>query len=255
MNDIWLVGIGTGNVDHITREGARALRSAGVILIPHKGEGREDLAELRLRLLRDIDAAQVPRVSFDMPQRDQSLPYKARVEAWHDDIARRWHRALAGKKGPAALMVWGDPSLYDSTLRIASRLTPAPNIRVIPGITALQALTAAHAIPLNTIDGSVSVTTGRRLREGGWPEHAETLAVMLDGACSFEHLPRPEQIYIWWGAFLAMPEQILISGRLNEVAPRIIAARAEARARHGWLMDTYLLRRDGHERDAARGRG
>ena len=53
--------------------------------------------------------------------------------------------------GPVALMVWGDPALYDSTLRIARRLTPCPRLRVVPGITAVQALTAAHAIPLNTV--------------------------------------------------------------------------------------------------------
>ncbi|MGW5950382.1 hypothetical protein ACWFRN_36120, partial [Streptomyces celluloflavus] len=29
---------------------------------------------------------------------------------------------------------------------------------------------------------------------------------------------------------------------LSEVADRIVALRAEARARHGWIMDTYLLR-------------
>jgi precorrin-6A synthase len=40
-----------------------------------------------------------------------------------------------------------------------------------------------------------------------------------------------------------MPEQILDAGPLAEAAPRIIARRAEARARHGWIMDTYLMRR------------
>jgi precorrin-6A synthase len=29
---------------------------------------------------------------------------------------------------------------------------------------------------------------------------------------------------------------------VGEVGPRIAALRSDARARHGWIMDTYLLR-------------
>ena len=139
-----------------------------------------------------------------------------------------------------ALLVWGDPGLYDSTLRIAARL-PGATARVIPGITALQALTAAHAIPFNTVNGPVTVTTGRRLREGGWPDGAETVIVMLDAECSFQVLD--PTLHVWWGAYLGMPEQLLDAGPIAEAAPRIVAARTDARARHGWIMDTYLLRR------------
>ena len=48
---------------------------------------------------------------------------------------------------------------------------------------------------------------------------------------------------IHWGAYLGMPQEIVIAGPLAEVGARIVAARTEARARHGWIMDTYLLRR------------
>ena len=114
---------------------------------------------------------------------------------------------------------------------------------MIPGISALQALTAAHAIPFNTVNGVVTVTTGRRLRDHGWPEEAETLVVLLDGACSFQTLD-PEGLQIWWGGFLGMPEQVLEHGPLAQAGPRIVKTRASARARHGWIMDSYLLRRD-----------
>ena len=117
-----------------------------------------------------------------------------------------------------------------------------PKLRVIPGITALQALTSAHAIPFNTVNGAVTVTTGRRLRDHGWPDGAVTVVVMLDGQCSFQKL-NPEGLHIWWGAFLGMPEQVLDSGPLTEVSARIIETRQTARENHGWIMDTYMLRR------------
>src|SRR5581483_9039252 len=121
-----------------------------------------------------------------------------------------------------ALLIWGDPSLYDSSLRIARRLAPAPQIEVVPGITAIQALCAAHALPLNEIGESFLVTTGRRLRDGGWPAGVDTVVVMLDGGTAFETLD-PEGIHIWWGAYLGMPGQILHSGSLAEVGGTIIA--------------------------------
>ena len=242
VTDLWLIGIGTGNPAHVTLEGMAALREAQAVLIPRKGAGKEDLAHLRHDILRAAQSmARI--IEFDMPRRDETLPYGQRVTRWHDEIARRWQAALNGASsgGPVALLVWGDPGLYDSTLRIAARLSPAPDIRVIPGITALQALTAAHAIPFNTVNGAVTVTTGRRLRSQGWPEGAETVVVMLDGECSFTGLAAHD-LHIWWGAFLGMPEQLLESGPLADVGPRIVATRAAARERHGWIMDTYLLR-------------
>ncbi|QBY01681.1 precorrin-6A synthase (deacetylating) [Rhodophyticola sp. CCM32] len=240
--DLWLIGIGTGNPEHVTLEAQRALRDAALILIPHKGPDKSDLAELRHRIIADARTT-APVVAFDYPTRDPSIPYKDRVRAWHDEIARRWQATIAEAKpgGPVALLVWGDPSLYDSTLRIASRLAPAPTLRILPGITALQALTAAHGITFNTLAGAVTVTTGRRLRDHGWPEGAETVAVMLDGECSFQTLAHRDLV-IWWGAYLGMEEQILDHGPLAEAGPRIIAARAAARADHGWIMDTYILR-------------
>jgi precorrin-6A synthase len=41
-----------------------------------------------------------------------------------------------------------------------------------------------------------------------------------------------------------MAQQALIAGPLGEVGPRIIAERAALRARHGWIMDVYLMRKE-----------
>jgi precorrin-6A synthase len=243
QRDIYLVGIGTGSPSHITLEGVEALRKASVILAPRKGAGKDDLAEIRLRIIT-ASGTQAQIVPFDYPERDPDLPYQDRVALWHDDIARRWQAALAAAHvdGPVALLVWGDPALYDSTLRIAARLDPAPNVTVVPGITAIQALTAAHGIPLNTVDGNVQITTGRRLRTFGMPADTETVVVMLDGRCAFQDLD-PEGLYIWWGAYLGAANQCLLKGPLDRVSEQIVRTRATLRSKYGWIMDTYLLRR------------
>jgi len=103
--------------------------------------------------------------------------------------------------------------------------------------------TAAHAIPLNTLGAPVLVTTGRQLRESGWPTGMDTVVVMLDGACAFQVLP-PAQLHIYWAAYLGMPQQLLMAGPLASTGPRILTARVAARDQHGWIMDIYLLRRE-----------
>ena len=248
MFDLTLVGIGTGNPDHLTRQAVLALNAADVILIPRKGDTKADLADLRCAICANVvtnTATQL--VEFDLPVRDAANPdYLSRVDDWHDAIAVCWATAIAETPGNTlrvALLVWGDPSLYDSTLRIASRLKPAPRVTVIPGITSMQALCAAHAIPMNDIGAPVLVTTGRKLRDEGWPAGVDTLVVMLDGDCAFTGLD-PAGISIWWAGYVGMAEEILFSGPLSSVGPKIVEARATARAAHGWIMDIYLLRRN-----------
>ena len=245
MTRLFLIGIGTGNPDHLTGEARRVMGEADLFLVPRKGPDKGDLADLRTQIIDTVRAG-APVAFFDMPVRDDSLPYLDRVDAWHDEIAQCWIAAMAQhpKAERVALLVWGDPSLYDSTLRIAARLSPQPDIRVVAGLTSVQLLTAAHAIPLNTLNRPVTISTGRQLRDHGWPAGCETLVVMLDGTCAFRDLDG-DAFDIWWGAYLGMPEQVLAAGRLGNVCARIIEMRGQARAAHGWIMDTYLLRRVG----------
>ncbi|WP_170363066.1 precorrin-6A synthase (deacetylating) [Ruegeria arenilitoris] len=247
MIDLVLIGIGTGNPDHVTFQGAQAIRAADLILIPRKGANKADLAGVREEIIHKVTDTP-PQISyFDIPERRSQDGYLRGVDEWHDAIALRWQEAMDEhpEARTVALLIWGDPSLYDSSLRIAARLAPQPNTTVIPGITALQALTAAHAMPINEIGAPYLVTTGRRIRDEGWPSDADTVAVMLDGECSFQTLDMAD-FDIWWGAYVGMPEQILIKGPLANVADQILRTRAEARARHGWIMDIYVLKKRGN---------
>lgn len=248
MIDLWLIGIGTGNPDHVTFEAAKAIREADLIMIPRKGPKKADLADIRHQTIAKVAEDALPRVvEFDLPVRDASGLYLDGVKDWHDAIAQVWTETItanAGQGKRVALLVWGDPSLYDSTLRIAERLDPKPNLRVVAGITSLQALTAAHAMPINRIGAPFTVTTGRQLRENGWPKGADTIAVMLDGECSFQCL-NAEDFEIWWGAYVGMPEQLLVRGKLGDVSDEILDTRAKARENHGWIMDIYVLRKLG----------
>jgi precorrin-6A synthase len=246
--ELTLVGIGTGNPDHLTLQAIEALRTANILLIPNKGNEKQELSDVRLQIAaRWVDDNVARILSFPMPVRDPEITdYKTRVRIWHDAIAKVWLDTLAPYPDAqkVALLVWGDPALFDSTLRIAERIRAIHpmDLRVVPGVMSLQALAASHAIPLNRLAEPFLVTTGRHLREQGWPAGIDTLVVMLDGECSFTTLD-PRNVSIWWGAYVGMDGEILDHGPLSEAGPRIVAARANARAARGWIMDIYLLRR------------
>lgn len=247
MMTLSLIGIGCGDPGQLTRAAVQAINAADLVLIPRKGTAKSDLADLRRTICADVLTNDKTRVAeFDLPVRDAGeADYRKGVDDWHDAVAGTWSQTIAdhlGGDGKVALLIWGDPSLYDSSLRIARRLHPLPEIEVVPGITSIQALCAAHALPLNDIGEPFLVTTGRRLREGGWPAGIDTVVVMLDGGTAFQSLD-PTGLHIWWGAYLGMADQIIMSGALAEVGTRIVAMRQDARERHGWIMESYILKR------------
>ncbi|NED67354.1 precorrin-6A synthase (deacetylating), partial [Streptomyces sp. SID10244] len=67
----------------------------------------------------------------------------------------------------------------------------------------------------------IHITTGRRL--GDTPHGADTnQIVMLDGTLAFRRIADPDD-HIWWGAYVGTDDQILISGRVADVAEQIVA--------------------------------
>ena len=243
MRSIHVIGIGVGDPDFVTGQAIRALNDTQVFFAADKGEAKRDLVELRREVCRRFITEPGYRfVELADPVRADTGDYRAAVADWHTARARLWAEAIAGELEPdgvGAFLAWGDPSLYDSTLRILDEVARHVELTydVIPGVTAVQVLTARHRIPLNDVGEPVLITTGRQLRANGLSGSA---VVMLDGDCAF--LECAPQTRIWWGAYLGSPDELLVAGTVGEVGSRIAEMRAQARSRHGWIMDTYLLR-------------
>jgi precorrin-6A synthase len=244
---IHVIGVGAGDPDYVTAQAVDALNDTAVFFAMDKGESKDDLVALR-RLIceRFIREPGYRFVELPDPPRDRvasdSPAYRRAVADWHARRAGVWAAAIEAELEPdgvGAFLAWGDPSLYDSTLRILETVAAYVDIDydVIPGITAIQALTARHRIPLNDVGEPVLITTGRQLRDNGLSGSA---VVMLDADCSFRGCPA--ETHIWWGAYLGTPDEMLIAGTIGEVGDTIAALRAESRSKHGWIMDTYLLR-------------
>jgi precorrin-6A synthase len=253
VRTVHVIGIGAGDPEHLTLQAIAAMNRTDVFFTIDKGEEKGDLAALRAELLARHVTHPHRVVTARDPQRDRTAPtvrYAGAVEDWQDRRAQLYERMLADEladDGTGAFLVWGDPALYDGTLRILERIRArgvvAFEVVSIPGISAVQALAAAHRIALNRVGRPVTVTTGRRLADGGVPPGVDDVVVMLDAVDAYAGLAEPGDWEIFWGAYLGTPDEALVGGPLAQVADEIRALRGELRARKGWIMDTYLLRR------------
>lgn len=247
MRHIRVIGIGAGNPQHITLEAISALQGADAVLALDKGEIKADLLQLR-QLIVDTHAPEVPIVTVDDPPRDRyPRNYSSEVRRWHQARAQLLNDALVNavsEDGTAAFLVWGDPSLYDSTLRIIDHMRETCglecDVSVVPGVTAVQVLTAAHGITINRIGEAIHITTGRNLHATSEKDRRNCV-VMLDGGTAWQDA-HTEHTYIWWGAYLGTSQQELRYGYVKDVGDEIAGLKASLREEHGWIMDTYLLR-------------
>lgn len=249
MKRILVIGIGAGNPDHVTLEAIAALNRADVVFLLDKGEEKAELTDLRREICRRHIKGRSPRlIEVPSPVRAPAASYAQSVADWHAAKAEVFTALIRdelreGERG--AFLVWGDPSLYDSTLRILEHVAAsgvAFDTEVVPGVSSLHALTACHGIALNTIGESVLITTGRKLA-AGLPEGVDTIAVLLEGGQGLEAVAGLDDAHIYWGAYLGTSDEVLVSGPVNLVINDIRRLRAERKAEKGWIMDTYLLRR------------
>ncbi|MDI6101335.1 precorrin-6A synthase (deacetylating) [Actinoplanes sp. NEAU-A12] len=247
MRKIYVVGIGAGDPDHLTLQAAKAIGRTDVFFLLDKGEAKASLVELRERLIRGYSKPRKRIVEGRDPDRDRNpSDYTGTVADWRHRRSLVLEELIVehlDEDETGSILVWGDPSLYDSTIAILEEILERGAIdfefEVIPGISSVSALAAKHRIGLNRVGQPFQVTTGRRLAEG-WPEGVDDVVVMLDAQQAFTGHPEAD---IYWGAYVSTPDELLASGRVADVGADIVRTRTEARERHGWIMDTYLLRR------------
>ena len=245
MRQVFVIGIGAGDPDQVTVEAVKALGRLDVAFLVDKGDEKAELVDLRRELLRRY-APGARVVTVADPERDRaSAAYPEAVGDWRRRRAAAYGaliRDALGDDGRGGFLAWGDPALFDSTIGVLDDVRDVLfAYTVVPGVSSVSALAARHRVGLNRVGRAVQITTGRRLAEEGMPDGVDDLVVMLDARHAYRGVS--DDVDIFWGAYLGTPDEILRSGRLRDVAADIDAVRAGARARKGWIMDTYLLRR------------
>jgi len=252
---VMIIGIGAGNPDFVTIQAINAMNRVDVFFIPDKGIEKADLSRVRRLIIdRYVRDRSFRTVEYRVPsRRRESEDYEGAVSAWHADVGETYGRLILeelGESDVGAFLVWGDPTLYDSTLRMLEHLRTRGGFEldydIIPGISSVQALAAQHRVAINAVNRAVLITNGRALAEG-FPNNVDSVIVLLNADKALRSADG--ELDACWGAYVGMPEEILVSGKLKNIVEEVERIRSAARQEKGWIMDCLLLKRPRREPD------
>ncbi|WP_052460153.1 precorrin-6A synthase (deacetylating) [Tessaracoccus massiliensis] len=236
--EVLVIGMGPGGFGQLTLDAVEAMNRVDVFLVADQPEDNSDLVWRRSEFIR----RHVKR-----PHRIITVLNPAQESAGSelDEARRNTYQQLMGGLPDGSVvgfLAWGDPALYDSILRVidALRAQMALRVKVIPGVSALQVLAAAHQLALT--GSPVHLTTGARLLGEYRPELGDVV-VFDDAELACRGLVQEfPDLEIYWGAYLGSDDEVLANGPLGKVIDEIAALRAQLAGHHGWVHDTYLLR-------------
>jgi precorrin-2/cobalt-factor-2 C20-methyltransferase len=152
------VGVGPGDPGLVTLKAVAALEAADVILVPATEASGEAAGHAEQVVLAACPSAKVRlrRVPFSMAQRN-GIGIKRR-QSWKAS-AEAAEQAFTAGATTVAFATVGDPSVYSTFSYLAAQVkavVPGLTVKVVPGITAMQALAAASLTPL--VEGQESLT-------------------------------------------------------------------------------------------------
>ena len=146
MKKILIIGIGAGDPEYLTIQAVHALNQVDVFFILDKGASKDKLVEFRRELCRRyIQGHDYRFVEASSPEWERSSDdYGSTIADLNRDKQTVFERLIGEgmKDGECgAFLVWGDPTLYDSTLRIVEAIaksgTHSIDYEVIPGASKL----------------------------------------------------------------------------------------------------------------------
>ncbi len=254
MKKLYLIGIGSGNPKHLTVEAVEVLKAIDVFFIFEKDrENSSEINKIRKEILNyylNENSYRVVNLKVSKRKKGGDLQsYVQKVLNWRikkaEALAEGINNHLRdGENG--CLLIWGEPSIYDGHIEIVryilNRGLSNFDYEIIPGISSFQVLAAKHKISLSSVGENIHLTTGRRLRQMDEKDIENTL-VLLDNYHTYKKFST-SNLNIYWGCYLGLSDEIILSGKLRECLPEIERIRKKKREEKGWIMETYLLRKE-----------
>ena len=122
MRRVLVIGIGVGDPEHLTIQAIRALNQVDVFFVVDKGPDKSSLVRLRHEILERYAEQDYRVVEAQDPDRDRTAAaYPSAVGEWRARRADTYERLIADEltdRQCGAFLVWGDPTLYDSTIAV-----------------------------------------------------------------------------------------------------------------------------------------
>ena len=148
------IGVGPGDPELLTVKAANLLAKADVVFVP-VAAGDEGTGRAEQTVLHYAEAWRIERVEFALTlhehDREHAYDFTARERAWDAAAAQvgAWFASHPG--GTAVFATIGDPCVYSTFSYLAASvrgLVGDLEVRLVPGITAMQDLAARTGTPL-----------------------------------------------------------------------------------------------------------
>ena len=136
---LYLVGVGPGDPELLTLKAARILAEMDNVAFPQK----PGVNSLALSIAKPHLSENASFFPIDLPMEKSREPGK---QAY--DLAAKKISELLNEGKSVAYLCEGDPLFYGSAMYLIARLSGGFEIQIIPGITSLNAATAALGRPL-----------------------------------------------------------------------------------------------------------
>lgn len=155
-NKLYIVGMGPGDPELVTRKAERILRDSSLIAyFTKKGETSHAYRIASTFLLHKPEA-----LKFEYPITTEKphtgSEYQTAMQVFYDDCAKQLSNALQRGLSPA-LLCEGDPMLYGSAIYLFDRLNAHYPIEIIPGISAMSGCWSNAKLPIVRKDQALDV--------------------------------------------------------------------------------------------------
>ena len=158
---LYLVGVGPGDPDLMTYRAVQVLETVPVIIAPKGSRNGKSSALTTVRAQVELDGKEIVELHFPMKR-----IYTARGRNQEQDVVDAWNLAAEtvlqrlDRGDDVAFPTIGDPAIYSTAFYLLSTLVhhrPGIDVKIVPGISAMSACSAATRQPLGLGDEVITV--------------------------------------------------------------------------------------------------
>ncbi|MGL4305754.1 MAG: SAM-dependent methyltransferase, partial [Mycobacteriaceae bacterium] len=144
---LWGIGLGPGDPELVTVKAARVIGSVDVVAFHSARHGRSIARAIASPYLRSEQIQELLVYPVTTEKTEHPGGYQGAIDEFYESAAARLAEHLSAGRS-VAILAEGDPLFYSSYMHMHKRLADKFETEIIPGVTSVNAASAAIGVPL-----------------------------------------------------------------------------------------------------------